>query len=902
MDASTGLKHTRMKRFLGVLTAILLTATALVAQQPGGGNRAGGSMTGAFYGKIIDSITGKGLEAASVQLYTNKFDSATKSMKQVLASGMLTRANGDFRLESIAAMGQYKLVITAIGFKEVSMPVALIDKAMMDKMRSGSQDMSAMMGALDKDLGNIKLGIDQQILGNVTVESTKPLVQLAIDRKVYNVEKDLAATGGGTAADVMKNVPSLNVDIDGNVTLRNSSPQIFVDGRPTTLTLDQIPADQIASVEVITNPSAKFDASGGTGGILNIVLKKARRVGYSGNIRAGIDMRGKFNIGGDINVRQGKLNFFANGNYGQRKSISDGTTDRLTTIKAPNTNMHQVDESIRDGYFAFGRAGFDYFINNRNTITLSGSAVRGQFKNKTTSDIFVDTLFSLDPKRSYTQRYSDGEGNFRNYGGALGYVRNFQKSGHQLTADVNYNTSKNDNISLVSNNIFPNFPTGSYMYRYRQQQVGAGDNQQITIQTDYTNPLTDNSKLEAGIRYNQRNNDSRNTFGVLDDNGNVTVLAPLSSKFKYTDRIYAAYSSYTGRFSETFGYMVGLRVEGSDYSGRVHSSVKDGASFKDTSNSYSISYPVSFFPSVFLSKKLKADQDLQLNYSRRINRPNFFQLFPFTDYSDSLNLSRGNPGLKPEFTNSIEISYQKTFPKNNSLLISAYYKHTTDLITRYQAQEKNPLNDSTVFVNTFINANSSFVGGIEFVSKNRITKWWDITSNLNLYTSKINIDDPAIQTTGQLYSWFAKINNSFKLPKNFTLQLTGDYMSKTVLSPGGSSGQGGGGGGGWGPTVSGNSQGYTKPSYSIDAALRFEFLKNKAASITLNVSDIFKTRISDVYTQSTSFNQHAVRTRDQQFFRLNFNYRFGKFDASLFKRKNIKGEQENMQNSMQGAQ
>lgn len=892
-----------MKRFLGVLTALLLTAVTINAQQPGMGNRSGGGAgmsNGAFYGKIIDSVTGKGLDAASVQLYTNKFDSASKSMKQVLASGMLTKANGDFRLEGIPAMGQYMLVISAIGFKEVSQPVAFIDKAMMEKMRSGAADMSAMMGALDKDLGNIRLAIDQQILGNVTVASTKPLVQLAIDRKVYNVEKDLAATGGGTAADVMKNVPSLNVDIDGNVTLRNSSPQIFVDGRPTTLTLDQIPADQIASVEVITNPSAKFDASGGTGGILNIVLKKARRVGYSGNIRAGIDMRGKYNLGGDINVRQGKVNFFANANYGQRKSISDGTTDRLTSIKAPNTSMNQVDESIRDGYFAFGRAGLDYFINNRNTITISGSAVRGVFKNKTNSDIFVDTLFAVDPKQSYTNRNSSGEGSFNNYGGALGYVRNFQKSGHQLTADANFNASKSDNFSLVVNNIQPNYPLGSSAYIYRQQQTGKGDNQQITFQTDYVNPLTDKSKLEAGIRYNQRNNNSDNNIGVVDGNGNVNILAPLSSKFKYTDRIYAAYTTYTGTFSETFGYMVGLRVEGSDYSGRVHSAVKDGAGFKDTSNSYSISYPISFFPSVFLSKKLNATQDLQLNYSRRINRPNFFQLFPFTDYSDSLNLSRGNPGLKPEFTNSIEISYQKTFPKNNSLLISAYYKHTTDLITRYQSEEKNPINDSAVFVSTFINANSSFVGGLELVSKNRITKWWDITSNLNLFTSKINIDDPAIATTDQLYSWFAKINNSFKLPKNFTLQVTGDYISKTVLSPGGSSSQGGGGG--WGPTVSGSAQGYTKPSYSVDAALRYEFLKNKAASVTLNVSDIFKTRINDMYTQSGSFWQHSVRTRDQQFFRLNFAYRFGKFDASLFKRKNIRGEQENMQNSMQGAQ
>src|SRR5262249_53192933 len=161
---------------------------------------------------------------------------------------------------------------------------------------------------------NIKLTVDEKLLSNVTVNSSKPLVQLAIDRKIYNVDKDISVAGG-TAVDVMKNVPSVSVDIDGNVTLRNASPQIYVDGRPTTLTLDQIPADQIQSVEVITNPSAKFDASGGTAGILNIVLKKNRRAGYSGNLRAGIDKRAKVNVGGDINIKQGKVNFFANGNF-----------------------------------------------------------------------------------------------------------------------------------------------------------------------------------------------------------------------------------------------------------------------------------------------------------------------------------------------------------------------------------------------------------------------------------------------------------------------------------------------------------------------------------------------------------------------------------------------------------
>jgi hypothetical protein len=210
-----------------------------------------------------------------------------------------------------------------------------------------------------------------------------------------------------------------------------------------------------------------------------------------------------------------------------------------------------------------------------------------------------------------------------------------------------------------------------------------------------------------------------------------------------------------------------------------------------------------------------------------------------------------------------------------------------------------------VIINTYINANSSFVGGFELISRNPITNWWDLTSNINIFTSKINSNDTTITTAGQTYSWFGKINNSFKLPHNFSIQLSGDYTSKTVLPPGGSANNGGGGGGGgrgFGQTVSGNSQGYTKPSGGVDAAIKYEFLKAKAASITLSVSDIFRTRVSDIYTSTPYFTQDAFRRRDPQFFRLQFNWRFGKFDTALFKRKNLKGEMESIQGGMQGGQ
>ncbi len=319
----------------------------------------------------------------------------------------------------------------------------------------------------------------------------------------------------------------------------------------------------------------------------------------------------------------------------------------------------------------------------------------------------------------------------------------------------------------------------------------------------------------------------------------------------------------------------------------------------DKNQVFNIKFPVSLFPSVFLNQKIDDSQDLQLNYSRRINRPNFFQLYPYTDYSDSLNISRGNPNLNPEFTNSLELSYQKTFKNRDNFIASLYYKNTNDLITRYQVKETNASNGKDVLVNTYINASASYVTGLELVSKNKITKWWDLTSNLNLYTSKITIDDPTQPDQDQFASWFAKLNNTFKLPKNFTLQLSGEYQSKTVLPPGGSGNSGGGGGRGGGMFGGGgggmfgqtsSSQGYVRANYYVDAGIKYEFLKNKQASFSLNVNDIFRTRRSDVHSESAYFTQDVFRRRDAQILRLNFNWRFGKFDANLFKRKNNKNQ------------
>ncbi len=878
---------------LKVLLAIIVITVGFssYAQPPGMGNRGQNMNLGHFYGKILDASSGKAIEAASIQLIQNKMDTITKTRKDVIVAGMLTDKRGEFSLENLPVMASYKLKITAIGYKAIEQKVNF--ELNMAGAKNG--DFSSMLGGVDKDLGNIKLEADVQQLDNVTVAASKPLLQMGIDRKVFNVEKNLTSEGG-TAIDVMKNVPSVNVDIDGNVTLRNASPQLFVDGRPSTLTLEQIPADAIASVEIITNPSAKFDASGGGSGILNIVLKKNRKAGYNGSVRSSIDSRLRPSLGGDFNIKQQKVNFFANAQTGMRKSISTVMSTRTDFLDTATAHLSQNNNPINRGFFAFGRLGMDYFIDNRNTLTIGGNIVRGQFKSNDEINIFRDTNFINYPT-TYDKgfRTSKSIANFRNYGSTLSFKHNFTKSGKELTADINYNYSKNDNTGNFNTQYFylnndPKFPAAV------EQSKGGGTTSFFTAQTDFANPISKTVKIEMGIRAALRKFTSFNDNYIKNNLDQFVLLDGLSNNYQFNDAVYAAYLTYAQQI-KNFNYQLGLRVESSQYDGEL---ITQQQKFENE-------FPFSLFPSAFLSYKLSNKEDIQLNYSRKINRPNFFQLIPFIDYSDSLNLSKGNPDLIPEFTNLVELSYQNQYKNNNMFLITAYFRNTDNLITRYQYKDKNPnpIKTDSVIISTFANADKSYTYGVELTGKNRIGKWWDITTSINLFDATIKAGNLSGGVDNSQFSWFVKINNNFKLPKNYSIQFSGDYTAKTLLPPsGGGGGRGGmggifGGGGGFGQTQV-SAQGFIKPIYSFDIALKKEFLKNNAASLTLQVNDIFRTRLFATHAESPFFVQDNERRRDPQLVRLNFNWRFGKLDVSLFKRKNIKGEMENMQNMQSG--
>ncbi|MCP3931610.1 MAG: outer membrane beta-barrel protein [Bacteroidetes bacterium] len=869
-----------MKKLFIPFLFLLFFSADLSAQRPSG--PPGGSSreqmnVGRFYGKIVDE-KGKGVEFAAVQLYSMRFDTVTKSRKEKLISGQITDNHGDFSLEKLPVFGEFIMRISYLGYEDLEKNVTFGLKPGGDRSSrrsrpssgGGGFDHSRFAGMADKfdvDLGNIPLTLTSSTLDEVEVRAERAGVTLALDRKVYRVDKNVNATGG-TAEDALRNVPSLSIDIDGNLTLRNGSPQIFIDGRPTTLTLDQIAAEEIESVEVITNPSAKYDASGGQAGIVNLVLKKERRIGYNGSVRINGDSEGSLGGGGDINLREGKFNVFMSGFYSARKGTRFSETTRNNYFGNPFTNVFQDGERESDGSFGYGRAGVDWFIDNRNTLTFQGNFMRGSHGGGEMLTIRTDSLTGESVYASSTAiRNSPSDRTFENIGGSILYKHLFPKKGRELTADLNYNS-----ISFLSD--------GNYTTQYletswesRERQEGDGGTDVVTMQADYVDPIGENMKIEMGVRASIRNTSNNNYSSVYNPTTSAwDVVSNFADEYKYDDNVYAAYTSFSHKMGD-WGYMAGLRVESSQYKGEL----------QNGESTFSNEYPFSLFPSLFITRDLNEEDNLQLSYTRRIKRPHFFQLMPFTDFSDSLNLRRGNPNLVPTFFNSFEFTYLNLMDKGHSLLVSAYYKQAFDLITSYQFTEYNEELEQDMIISSYTNSNTSQAYGLEVTLRNPFLKRFELTSNVNVYNSKVDASNVESGLINEQFSWYIKENLTAKLPANFTLQVSGEYRSKAAFSPSSSSGRGRGHHRGSSSTA----QGYTLPSWFVDVALRKDFF-NKKLNLTVNVSDIFSTRKYGSYTLSDFFEQESIRYRNPQTVRVSLSYRFGKPDTSLFKRKNMK--------------
>lgn len=826
-----------------IFLILFISAYSSSAQRP--------EMQGKLYGKVIDAGTSRGVEFATIRLFNERTDSITGKVTPNLVTGVITRPNGEFILEGVGMGHDYKLIISAIGYREYNTKISY------PKPPPGS------MPVMEKDLGNIRLSMDTVSLGVVEIEGSGPAVRFEADKKVFDVQ-DNAVSAGGTGADVLNNLPSVSVDIDGNVSLRNQSPQIFVDGRLTTLTIDQIPAEAIESVEIITNPSAKYDASGGGGGIINIILKKEKKLGYHGNLRAGVDMFGRINAGGDVNVREGKFNVFLSGMYNQRQSVGNTTTTRTDFYTSPVLEHYQFGEHETKRVFMFGRGGVDYFINNRSTLTLSHTTHRGQFDPFETLRTETDTIY---PDGTIVtgglDRVSETNRSFHSNSSSILFKHLFPKEGREFTADATYNfsggggggefTTYYDNNPLV----------------VRQKQEGKGVNNLLVTQADYVTP-TAKGKIETGVRAAVRRFTSTNVSYIFNPVSDAfEELTSLTANYAYTDQVYAGYLTYSRKFGKKAGMQVGLRAESSFYEGELLT----------TGEKFSNQYPISLFPSGSGFLKLSEKSDLQVSYTRRVNRPNFFSLMPFTDYSDSLNIKRGNPALTPEFTHIAELSYLKRYTKENSFMATGFFRQVNGLFSNFQYLDTNPVTGKEAVINSYRNEGSAYGYGLELTSRTVTKKKLDITANFAVYNAVI---PGSISNLDNTWAWYGELNLSLKLPKDFFFQTSAEYESKTVYQIDSNRGEHG-----WGSQASANSQGYTYPEYEFDVAVRKDFLKKKLTA-TLSVSDVFKTDINGTYSKTDFFEQETIRKRNQQYIRFSLSYRFGKFDQSLFRRKNTR--------------
>jgi ferric enterobactin receptor len=841
----------------------------------GGGQRQGPPPSiGRAYGKVTDS-TGQPLADISVLVLKSTVDPTTKKKKLVLQKGMETKTSGEFNFEDLPVFAPLVIRLSGTGYKTQDIPLTITMSGAPagGAPAPGGQSSGNPMGAMpsfEKDMGAVKLVEDVKTLSVATVTAAPPTMKLELDKKVFNVEKNIVSAGG-TGLDVMRNVPSVNVDIDGNVTLRGQAPTIFVDGRPTTLTLDEIPADAIESVEVITNPSAKYDASGGGAGILNIILKKNRKQGYNGNLSAGIDSHGAANALAGFNIRQGKINITANGLYNGMNGKTVGNTDRYTTLYQDTTRLLQQDLQRNKGHFLFGQIGLDWFVSNKTTLSVGYIRVHGSFNPTDFSQIQTQRPSAPD---SFSTRTSPSVRAFDVNGAQLGMKHLFAKEGESWTADGSLFNVNSTSTATYTTNYFTGAPGTPVAFSTEQQTLSSATPLFYTIQTDYTDPLGKQSKLEAGLRAAiQHLDNDANTYNN-DGNGHYILDTLGVSDYKSTSAVYAAYANYTSGFGK-FSYALGLRAESSNYNGTL---INLDSTFKN-------SYPLSLFPSIFFSQKFAHDQELQLSATRKIQRPGFFQLIPYTNYSDTLNITKGNPQLLPQFTESFELTYMKTLAHSNTLLFSVYYKYTSNLITPYQDSGLNPVGQP-VLINTYENATNSYNVGAEATATYNIAHWWDASLNINVYNGHINTSNLNQPSQPAMWSSFGKFNSNFKLPAGFTIQLTATYQSKTQLPINQNQNM-------FGPPNSqtqSSSQGFIKSFYGIDLALKKTFLKNNAASVTVTMTDIFRTRWSDQFSQSAYFQQEYDRLKDPQLVRVVFAYRFGKMDLNLFKRKDMNSQ------------
>lgn len=794
---------------ISVLLIVLMAASQLFAQPSGPSGQM--PKEGVLTGTIIDEETQQPVEYANIMLYSKRDSS--------MVDGGITDATGVFRLTKLP-YGGYYLHANFIGYNKKQVA-----------------DIRITPKSKVVDLGTVSLGRAEQALDEVDVVADRSRIEYKIDKKVVNVSQDLNSAGG-SAVDVLENVPSVQVDIDGNVSLRGSSSfRVLINGKPTVLegsdALQQIPSSSIENIEIITNPSAKYDPEG-TAGIINIITKEKKKKGLNGVVNVSAGTNNKYNADFLLNYRIGKINYFIGADYSDRDFLGESNrysetyfTDSTRIIdEQSNRVMH------RDGYSIKG--GFDYHIDDNSTLTLSAKMGRFDFGFDTESETHLyyngsnqERYYTTDNAFIHTHDYYNATLSYQNF-------VNGDKN-HTIESSLFYSGSAGDDLTTQEEIETDPSYNSLELPANKLRILEDGPRQRVRFKFDYTRPLGA-GKLEAGYQLRYREGDEGYDMELFNAEDQAwLVQQELANTLTMYRHIQAAYSTYSGNFGD-LGYMLGLRGE---YTDRTITNNK-------IEEDYRI-HRFDVFPSAHISYKLPAEQQLQVSYSRRLNRPRGWFLNPFENYQDPYSVRVGNPELSPEYTNSYELSYQKRLGMN-FIALEGYYKQTDNEITRVSSLRE----EDGIMVYSFDNLNKETSMGMELMANFQVFKWWRLNASGNVYRYTIDGNVADEDVAAESNNWDMRMNNTFRF-KNSRIQLMGFYNGPSVTA-----------------------QGERGDFFFTSVAFRQDFLDRKA-SATLSVRDIFGTMKHDFTSETSNLYSEMTYTRESPVITLSLSYRINNY-------------------------
>lgn len=761
--------------------------------------------TTTYTGKVVEQTSNEIIPYATVVLVSS-------NTEKVIA-GTTTDNEGNFNLSSDSS--QLYIRVSFIGYNNLII-----------------EDLNKEINLID--LGVIQLTPSVQDLGEAQVTAEKSTMVFKLDKRVFHVGKDISSTGAG-ALDVLNNVPSVNVDIEGNIQLRgNSGVQILINGKPSVLSddpsnaLGTITADMIESIEVITNPSAKYDASG-TSGILNIILKKNEKKGFNGSISLNTGWPHNHSIGGSINYRTKKLNLFTQFGAGYRSLPNYNKSENFS--KTDSTSVISEGVAYRNENFYNITLGTDYYINKLNTITLSGNFAYEIEQQPSETDINlynsdnvltshykrIEETSALNPKYQYDFQYKK---QFKN---KKEHTLQFNTLGRYFGKDQ---SSEFKNEYSLGPEDFNNQKTGTYFFQFDQ-----------TYQLDYVNPLNKAWTLESGLMYEINN--VGNDFQVSNFDGNTYVLdSNFTNNFEFNQKVLAAYAT-SAYERQKWGLKLGLRVENTDVS-----------TLLTNTNEGNIRNYTNLFPTIHTSYKFSKKVQVQAGYSRRIFRPRLWDLNPFFNIRNNYSVRTGNPLLLPEFADSYELT-SIFYLKKLTLNTSVYYLYTTNVKERISYSEDN------VIITRPENIGVNHKIGGELNWKYMATKWMTLNGDINYgYFNRIgSFESQKFDFKGD--QWSAKMTAKFKFKYDIDFEVSGNYQSAFK-------------------TIQGNVSGFI----FADAGIRKKIWKKKAV-INLSVRDLFASRIRENFVDQDTFNSYSFSQRGR-FITLGFSYNFGKGEAMSY--------------------